>query len=512
METKRSHDLKPQITLIPIRRWLCSTLSVGKPMKPGAKFVFSILIFTLSFATKSLHAVDQAPLMYTTRQELGELVDTYDSRATSILQGDGLLGPYYDDVRITSPISRAPGYPIFLSFLYSVFGRDHFKVQLVQNVLNSVSPILIFLIAGLLVSWKVGVASGLLAGVSHHLSVISNWILPDSLPSLLILLATLLFLTGWRLRAHSYWLYVLAGALLGLATLLRPLTLMMGPFLVIVLALISVRRWRAVRNAALLSLGSFLVVAPVTINNYVRYRAFVPINIQLGLLMWEGIAAASGDRFGAVLADDEVAQQEAVIYDNPSYAADWSSPDGIQRDHDRVKKSLAIIVKNPGWYGGVMWDRMGELLKYSAHAPLVYGTGNEIERSGEVRVRWRTVDRNESAVEVGRKLSWLRPPIRALQRVTKESVLALIILGLATMVILSLRRALYLLIVPLYHLLFQSAMNTEFRYGLPIHYFLFVFAAVMWVLITTVLWRFINTQLQFGAEHAPRTSPADLSR
>jgi hypothetical protein len=42
---------------------------------------------------------------------------------------------------------------------------------------------------------------------------------------------------------------------------------------------------------------------------------------------------------------------------------------------------------------------------------------------------------------------------------------------------------LFISIVPLYYFLFQSAMHTEFRYTLPMQYFLFVFAAVAWVII-----------------------------
>ncbi len=473
-----------------LRRWLCSALSVGKPMNAKTRLVFALLIFTLSLSTKSLHAVDQAPLMYTTQQELGELVDAYDSRASSIIQGDGLLGPYYSDVRNTSPLARAPGYPICLSVLYSIFGRDHFRVQLIQNVLNSISPILIFIISGLLVSWHVGVVSGLLAAVSHHLSAMSNWLLPDSLPAFFLLVAVYLFLIARRSRPYAPWLYILAGTMIGVSAWLRPLTMLLGLFFVLMLALISVRRWQAVRYAALMTLGSFLVIAPITLNNYLRYGEFVPMNIHLGLLLWVGIADVSGDRFGAVPDDNEVAWQEALIYNNPSYGQDWSSPDGIQRDRDRVKKSLLIIANHPLWYAGVMADRMGDMVKYSAHAPLIQRSRKEPpEEPYKIRGRWQSELRNESSLAIGASLSWLRLPIRAMQRITKESMPGFILLGAAILFLVSWRRSLFLLIVPLYHLLFQSFMHTEFRYGLPIHYFLFVFAAIAWVLLITMLWK-----------------------
>jgi len=42
---------------------------------------------------------------------------------------------------------------------------------------------------------------------------------------------------------------------------------------------------------------------------------------------------------------------------------------------------------------------------------------------------------------------------------------------------------LLILTVPLYYFLFQSAMHTEFRYTLPMQYFVFVFAAIVWVML-----------------------------
>jgi len=356
--------------MLSYRRWFASELAAGLQMSLKTRIVIAVAIFLISYATKSLHAVDLAPLMYTTQEPLGSMADAYDSMASSILLGEGLLGPRYDDPRRTAPLARAPGYGIYLSTIYSLFGRDYFVVQVVQNAINSISPILIFLIAGNLLSWRVGAISGLLSAVSHHLSYMSNWILPDSI-SALFLLAAVYFLVLARRAPYSYWLYSLAGAMIGISAWLRSLNLMFGLFVIAVVAITSTRRWPVVRRAIVMTLVSFLVIAPITIKNYLRYGQFVPINIQMGLVMWVGIADASGDRFGATPDDNEVARQEAVLYGKPEYARDWASPDGIQRDRDRVRKSLRIILDHPVWYAGVMLDRMGEMVKYSAHAPLL---------------------------------------------------------------------------------------------------------------------------------------------
>ena len=63
-----------------------------------------------------------------------------------------------------------------------------------------------------------------------------------------------------------------------------------------------------------------------------------------------------------------------------------------------------------------------------------------------------------------------------------------ILLGIIALAAASRRRAMLISMVPLYYLIFQSAMHTEFRYTLAMHYFLFIFAAVTWVLIGSFAW------------------------
>ena len=82
---------------------------------------------------------------------------------------------------------------------------------------------------------------------------------------------------------------------------------------------------------------------------------------------------------------------------------------------------------------------------------------------------------------VGKGFFWLRPVARAAQRLTKETMLLMIFIGGLLAFLAAWRRAMFIAIVPLYYFIFQSALHMEFRYTLPMQYFLFVFAAVAWV-------------------------------
>jgi hypothetical protein len=485
------------------------------------KVVFALLIFFTSFIIKSLHATDLAPVMHTEYQLHAGMAGQYLRDSASIIGGHGILIPDNQDPADTNLLAHAPGYSMFLAAVYFFFGGSYFTVQVVQNALNSISPALLFLIAGMLVSWRVGAISGLLAAASHHLSYYSNVILPDSLCALPILLAIYLLARTRREPGRPAWAYALAGVMVGLSVWLRPNALMMGIFITVLLVIISRRYWQTARRAWLVALMPFITVAPITYRNYVIYGEFVPVSGNMGIVLWEGIADASGDRFGAVPTDPMVAEQEAILYGNPAYAQSWATPDGIKRDHDRVKKSAAIIMRHPFWFAGAMLGRMSDMLKYSAEAPLVSRSSDtklaELGRIAEGRKnpsrtpKDKDIESDKSLTAIGERLFWARPAARLIQRITKETAQLFIAFGAIFMFALSWWRAMFILIVPLYYLLIQSMMHTEFRYTLPMHYFLFIFAGVTWILISHVAWRGIKRLLHRQPALEDHSSSADTS-
>ncbi len=400
----------------------------------------------------------------------------------------------------TSLLIHSPGYGLYLAAIYTLLGKDYFTVQFVQNLLNSLGAVFIFLIAGRLLSWPVGIVAGVIVGVWHHFAFYSNVILPDASCVLPTLAAVYLLAVTERGKGRSWWAYALAGLLCGLSVWIRPNTLMLGVFIAIVLPLISIRRRETAKRSWLIAVISLVVVAPITIRNYILYHEFIPVSINTGIVMWEGIADIGGEHFGAVKTDPGVAAQEAIIYDNPSYGEMWSYPDGIQRDRDRLKKSLNIIVHNPFWFArGMVW-RVGQMFKYSADAPLVFRNSDvsfkELGEEARQNVTRRKNDPPEPPpinelskfpiVAYGESISWTRPLARLLQRSAKETAILFIILGLVTVFFVGLRRGLYVLLVPLYYFVFQSVLHTEFRYTLPLHHYMLVFSAVIWVLIFSV--------------------------
>jgi hypothetical protein len=474
-------------------------------------------IFIISFSIRSLAAADLSPVMYSRAQPGGGMSAEYAGNAVSILAGEGVLFRENPNLEDTRMLSHPPGYPAFLAAIYSISGESYFAVQILQNALTSLGAVMIMLIAGSLITWPVGVAAGVMAAFSHHLSYYSNLILPDAICALPILLAFYLVAVS-KARRH-FWAHALAGALIGASVWLRPNALMLGLFISILLPLVSVRRLRVAKRAWAIAVAAFAVVSPITIRNYVTYGEFVPVSINTGIVLWEGIADAGGEHFGAVRKDPQVAVQEAIFYGDDRYMSSWATPDGIKRDRDRIARSLDVIIYNPVWFARAMAWRMGQMFKYSAGAPLIkQSAGATVSDSQAHSIIEDGYSRESASITkpstasdsfapalttIGALLNWARPASRAVQRAIKESLLLLIILGALATFMLSPRRALILSIVPAYYLLSQSLMHYEFRYVIPMHYFVLIFAAVSWVTIFSFAGRMAKRLMAARKQPAP---------
>lgn len=100
--------------------------------------------------------------------------------------------------------------------------------------------------------------------------------------------------------------------------------------------------------------------------------------------------------------------------------------------------------------------------------------------------------------------TWTRGPrlvLRALQKFfTTSRMLPLVVVGFALLFINSSRRLFTILLaVPLYYLLAQAPLHTEYRYVIAIHYFLLIVAAVPLHLACVKLWYGANELLRIGS-------------
>jgi len=451
-------------------------------------------LFALAFAVRSLHAADIAPVLDTPRQPGLQMTRRYDVQAVDMLYGDGILFPSVLDPQDTGLLSRPPGYALVLAALYRAVGRDLATTQLVQNLLCSLTAPLLLLLGAEIFSFRAGLVAGALVAVAPHFAWYSNWIVPDALCVIAVVAALLLSWRGLRPGRSLLW-QAAAGASLGAGVWLRPNLLLAG--VALGLGILATRpRARGLRQAAVLCGVSLLAVLPITARNYVVFGRFVPVSINLGIVLWEGIADAGGERFGAVRTDPEVERQEARLYGDPRYRDWWAAPDGIQRDHDRVSRSLAVIRENPAWFARAAVARMARMLDYAGEAPPFVGRfdapGVAAQTNARRSERWNAPGRTRGleprlpawiARAPGELLAPLRPAVACAQAVLSEVLTVAVLLGVLLIGLAAPRRSAFLGSLPLSLLVLQSPLHFEFRVTLALHAVLFVFASCGLVLL-----------------------------
>lgn len=158
---------------------------------------------------------------------------------------------------------RVPGYIVLLALIRRLFGPGAWPPVLVQAMTDAITCVLIGRLAHHLRP-GLGLAAGLMAAAAPNLIIHAGLVLSDSV----FLLPFVLFLdtATAAVRAPSLRAAALAGLWLGLATLIRPVTMYLLPVLPLLLAILAPRRRLAMAAVALVC--GLLTVAPWSVRNH----------------------------------------------------------------------------------------------------------------------------------------------------------------------------------------------------------------------------------------------------
>ncbi|MFL6333795.1 MAG: ArnT family glycosyltransferase [Pyrinomonadaceae bacterium] len=430
-----------------------------------------VLLFVAAFGVRLLCWRDVRFEAYKVQTAV---VENYKHMAR-LLSENGAASFYDPDSPTSEPdlLGHPPGYPFVLAAVYKLCGESDAAVQVLQAACDALAAALVFLIAAELLTFGTGVVAGLLATLAPQFCWNALMLLPDTLAVLPLLGAVWLLARG---RGGRIVLKALgAGALIGLSCWLRANALLLAPFLAVAVVPLLYAKGGRVRPALALVAGALLAVAPLTLRNAVVFGHFIPISLGAGQTLIEGIADYDREhRFGLPDTDLGLTRMEAEEAGRPEYAAALFTPDGVERDRRRTRRALAVIRENPVWFAWVMSRRAGSMLRLE-----------------------RTPLSSNAPVSEG----FMRAPgvvVRVGQKVYITAVfLPLYLAGLVLLLLQQRRRELAaLLVVPLYFLCVQSALHTEYRYVLAVHYFLFVVAAAALHRGWLVVYDRFNTETQ----------------
>jgi len=164
---------------------------------------------------------------------------------------------------------RVPGYPFFISIIYSLFGESAWNVIFIQSILDSITCIVIALMTKLLFNKGFWLA-GVLSAINLNMIILSASLLTDTL----FLFMFTLFLFSLFKYLHSEkisWLFLLI-LFLSTATLVRAASYYLLPFLLV--SLIGLRLWHRDSILKIIKLISIFLIVVVTLLGGIHQRNY----------------------------------------------------------------------------------------------------------------------------------------------------------------------------------------------------------------------------------------------
>jgi 4-amino-4-deoxy-L-arabinose transferase-like glycosyltransferase len=393
----------------------------------------------------------------------------FDRQARDILDGRQRVF-LIDDPTRTDLAQYPPAFPASVAAIYGLTGkRSAYVVQVVQWAIDLVLSLV--LIVGITVTafgWRAGFVAGFLVALSPLLAMYAAYPSADT-PALWFVLAGnwLLLLAAKR---NSVWLAAGAGGLLGIACWIRVNPLYLAAGWGVVLLLVTKRPWRrrlAMTAGVVFATG--LVISPIVVRNYLTFPDFTPTGGTIGVNLWEGLGETElGRQHGFLFGDDKLIEHERVKMGWPAdtyFDSQW--PDGIRRDKERTRESMAFIKQHPVWYAGVMAGRMWGMLKVAGDpVPYCGVSGINVTSQKCLSPAWQ-----------GGVVAFGVNVLGMIQSVARYLFLPLAAFGIYVAARKDRIATAVFLVTILYYLVPGTAAHTEIRYVLPMHGLLTVFAA-----------------------------------
>jgi hypothetical protein len=321
-------------------------------------FYVCVAIFALALGVRLLHWQDN-------RQSFPFMGMTGEYKYHAMLLVEGHLARFWhgnDPPSDANTIKHPPGYPLLMAAVYALFGDSDKALRAVHIIIDSLSAVLVVLVAAELFPFAVAVLAGLFVALSPQLAYHSIMLLPDPLATPPLLVALLLLIRAARRPRISTVAW--AGVMVGISCWLRSNAMLLPFFLAVLVVPFLFARGRRMAYAAVLVAGMLASVAPITIRNYLAFGHFIPLSLSAGITLVEGIGIYDEEkRFGLPSSDYEVTKWEAEEFKRPDYLGSRFHPDGIERERHRLSRGFAVIRSHPLWFFRLMAYRGINMLR-----------------------------------------------------------------------------------------------------------------------------------------------------
>lgn len=201
---------------------------------------------------------------------------TYNEAALSMLRGSGYPPSAY----------YPPGTAFWLFLVYTVFGESLRAAQLVNAGVGTLLSWLTYRVGRRVLSIPAARLAGLLVALFPGLVVYTPALGYDALLGCAVLGAVLLFQSRGAPRTHAWWYVAVIGVLVGGASFLKPIGLLLPLVFGLSYWRRGTSRLRAVRNTTILVIAMLATLSPWIWRNYWLFGEFVPVTTSGGAALW----------------------------------------------------------------------------------------------------------------------------------------------------------------------------------------------------------------------------------
>lgn len=250
--------------------------------------------------------------------------------ADNLLNGKGYFMKYASLAPLYS--FRPPLYPIFLFFIFSLFGKNPLIVRIIYIMLNTLTAYFTYKIGKKIFNHSVGIISSFIVLLYPPLIYLSGWLGPEAIVIFLLTLTVyLIFVSSEKPILKNL---VLLSLLICLSSYCRSFSLGLTPFLILSY-FINVKQNKIKRTLQIV-LFIILFISPWLIRNFIIHKRIV-FHTDIGLALY---AANNPDVLTYGEADFYI---DSVIVNSEKMGE-------IERDSYLLDKGLEFIKKNPGEY------------------------------------------------------------------------------------------------------------------------------------------------------------------
>jgi 4-amino-4-deoxy-L-arabinose transferase-like glycosyltransferase len=207
----------------------------------------------------------------------------YTTPAVNLLAGRGFSSAVSEPY--TPGEAAVPGYPLFIAGIYTVFGQQNTAVRIAQGLIDVLTCLLVafisFNLAPAALRTPAAISALVIYGCLSWFTVDwTRYVLTETLALFFTCLAIAAGITAFRMGRR---LWAVAGAMCGMALLIRPDSVLLVSAFVLFLALQIVRRRNAaVSNLLVFSLAVVVILTPWILRNYASLRKFQPLASEYG--------------------------------------------------------------------------------------------------------------------------------------------------------------------------------------------------------------------------------------